>query len=77
MLRVTAVKYIDDYRLWLRFDDGTEGTINLLEHFNGPMFEPLKDIKFFMQVVLDPELGTIVWPNGVDLAPEFLKKNLN
>jgi len=36
------------------------------------MFEPLKDQKFFAQARVDPELYTVTWPNGVDLAPEFL-----
>jgi hypothetical protein len=38
----------------------------------GPMFEPLCDVNYFAQVVVDEELGTIVWPNGADLAPDVL-----
>jgi len=77
MLRVTKVQYIDNYSLWLSFDDGTEGTIDLYTHLKGPVFQPLKDLKMFRQVSLNHELSTIVWPNGVDLAPEFLKNNLH
>ncbi|WP_445768349.1 DUF2442 domain-containing protein [Rheinheimera sp.] len=40
---------------------------------NGPVFEPLKEITVFRKVSVDPELETVVWPNGADLAPEFLK----
>jgi hypothetical protein len=36
------------------------------------MFEPLRDIEYFAQVVVDAELGTVVWPNGADLAPDVL-----
>jgi hypothetical protein len=36
------------------------------------MFEPLKDPDLFLQAKLDPELETLIWPNGADLAPEFL-----
>jgi hypothetical protein len=38
----------------------------------GPVFEPLRDEAFFAQVAVDPELGTVVWPNGADLAPDAL-----
>lgn len=77
MLKVTNVKYIDKYLLWLSFDDGSEGVIDLHSHLKGPMFEPLREIDYFKQVTVDPELATIVWPNGLDLAPEFLKANLH
>ena len=38
----------------------------------GPVFEPLKDPAYFAQVTVDAELGTVVWPNGADLAPDAL-----
>jgi Protein of unknown function (DUF2442) len=38
----------------------------------GPVFEPLRDPAFFAKVRVDPELGTVVWLNGADLAPEVL-----
>lgn len=77
MLKVTHVQYIDDYSLHVAFDDGSEGVVDLQSHLKGPMFEPLKDVSFFKQAYLDPELATVAWPNGLDLAPEFLKANLH
>lgn len=77
MLHVKEVKYIKDYSLWLSFDDGTQGTIDLYKHLKGLMFNPLKDKKLFNKVTIDNELRTISWPNGADLAPEFLKDNLD
>ena len=76
MLHVKSVKYLSGYKLWVSFDDGTAGEVNLDGQLQGPVFEPLKDISVFKKVSVDPELETLVWPNGVDLAPEFLKKQL-
>jgi hypothetical protein len=70
--RVVEVKPLQGYRLWLRFHDGKVGIIELINELWGPMFEPLKDPDLFLQVMVDPELETVIWPNGADLAPEFL-----
>lgn len=77
MLHVTSAKYLHGYKIWISFDDGTSGEIDLDGVLHGPIFEPLKDLNEFQQVELDPELETIAWPNGADLAPEFLKELLN
>jgi len=74
MLHIKKVKYISNFKLWLSFDDGSSGEVDLKNSLKGPVFEPLKDLKIFSKVVIDPELETIVWPNGADLAPEFLKE---
>lgn len=47
--------------------------MDLANDLKGSMFEPLKDLAEFQNVTVDPELETIVWPNGADLDPEFLK----
>jgi Protein of unknown function (DUF2442) len=70
--KVVEVKPLADYRLWLRFDDGTSGTVDMSAELWGPMFEPLKDKTLFAQATIHPELETVTWPNGADLAPEFL-----
>jgi hypothetical protein len=69
---VTEVRYLGVFRVWLRFNDGLEGDIDLWPELSGEMFEPLRDPALFAQVRLDPDCETIVWPNGADLAPEFL-----
>lgn len=68
---VTAAKYVRDYVVWVKFEDGTEGEIDLAGELWGPVFEPLKDPQRFREVAL-AEYGTIAWPNGADIAPEFL-----
>ena len=57
----------------LRFEDGAAAEVDLgylLDY--GGVFEPLRDDAFFRQLRADPEAGTIVWPNGADVAPETL-----
>jgi hypothetical protein len=73
MLHIKSAKYLSGYKLWIAFDDGTSGEVDLANELKGSMFEPLKDLAEFQNVSVDPELETIVWPNGADLAPEFLK----
>jgi Protein of unknown function (DUF2442) len=74
--RVVEARHTHDFRVWLRFSDGVEGEIDLANELDGPIFQPLKDPAFFRLVRLHPELHTLVWPNGADLAPEFLRENL-
>jgi hypothetical protein len=70
--KLIEVKPMEGYKLWLRFQDGVCGTVDLSGELWGPMFEPLKDVNLFSQVTVHPELETVTWPNGADLAPEFL-----
>lgn len=71
-LHVTSAKHIDKYRIELQFNDGRAGVADLEADLHGKAFEPLKDIALFSKLRVDDELQTVVWPNGVDLAPEFL-----
>ncbi len=72
MIRVSDARYIGGHILWVRFNDGVAGEIDLGADLDGPVFEPLKDPQFFAAFVVDPEVHTVVWPNGADFAPEFL-----
>ena len=74
MLHIKSAHYITDFKIWVSFDDGTTGEVDLKDSLNGPVFEPLKNVEVFAKVSVDPELETVVWPNGADLAPEFLKE---
>ena len=56
----------------LTFDDGFVRVVDLESELWGDVFEPLRDRVYFALVAVDEELGTVVWPNGADLAPEFL-----
>jgi hypothetical protein len=72
LVHVIGVNVIGDHRLRLSFEDGTVGDVAFEEREWRGVFEPLADQAFFAQVRVDPESGTIVWPNGVDMAPEPL-----
>jgi Protein of unknown function (DUF2442) len=72
IVHVAAVRWIGNHRLHLEFEDGEAGELDLsTERWEG-VFEPLRDPDYFGRVELDEELGTIVWPNGADFAPETL-----
>jgi hypothetical protein len=72
MVKVTRVERLGEYRLRLTFSDGVVGDIDLAAELWGEMFEPLRDPIQFDRVRVDPELGTLMWPNGADLDPEGL-----
>jgi hypothetical protein len=73
--QIIEVKVLDGYKIWLRFRDGTTGTVDLSAELWGPMFEPLKERALFARASVHPELYTVTWPNGADLSPEFLYKH--
>lgn len=73
LIDVVEVKPLPDKKLFLRFEDGKEGTVDIskLITFTG-VFEFLKDEAFFKSVKVNAELGTIYWPNGADLCSDVL-----
>ena len=66
------VKVTGPHRMWLRFDDGSDGEVDMSRDEWRGVFEPLRDPEYFAQVRVDHEIGTIAWPNGADIAPETL-----
>jgi len=72
---VRETRYLRDFIVWLKFEDGTEGEIDLSSELCGPIFEPLKESDYFGKVSV-AEYGTISWPNGADIAPEFLYERI-
>jgi hypothetical protein len=74
--RIVEARYVAQKVVWLRFADGAEGEVDLAAELDGEVFEPLREDAYFKLVRLDPVLRTIVWPNGADFAPEFLRSAL-
>ena len=70
--RVTEARYVREYIVFVRFQDGVEGEVDLRPQLYGEIFEPLKTMDYFRQFRVDPDLHTLVWPNEADFAPEFL-----
>jgi len=72
MPRLVEARYVRDFVIWLRWSDGSQGEVDLAGELHGPVFEPLRDPVYFRSFIVSPEMHTLVWPNGADLAPEFL-----
>lgn len=70
--RVIGLESIGPYTLLVKFDDGQEREIDFRPVLSGALYGPLEDEKLFNQVKIDPEVHTLVWPNGADFDPETL-----
>ena len=72
IVRVISFQIIGDYKLNIEFDDGFSQAIDFKPVLAGEMYGPLLDLAIFNKVKLDPEVHTIVWPNGADFDPATL-----
>lgn len=73
---IVNARYVGDYKVWLHFNDGRQGLVDLSDELYGASFEALRDPQRFADVYLDEELATIAWHHGVDFAPEYLYQKL-
>jgi hypothetical protein len=72
ILRVLEAEVCGNQRMRITFNDGTRKVVDVEPILKGPIFEPLHNPDYFARMELDPICGTVVWPNGADLAPEAL-----
>jgi len=70
--RVRSFQFVAPYTLRVQFDDETEQVINFEQVLAGALYRPLRDLTLFNQVRIDPEVHTLVWPNGADFDPATL-----
>ena len=63
---------LGDYKLRVQFENDDVRIVDLSDHLDGPVFEPLKAPAFFQQVRVNHDIDTVVWPNGADFSPGFL-----
>ncbi len=74
-LHVIEAKYIDGHKIWVKFNDGASGEIDLSSDLDEGVFKPLKEKKYFMNFSLEGH--TLSWKNGADFAPEYLREKIN
>jgi hypothetical protein len=67
-----GIDIVGPYTLRVRFDDGQEQVIDFRPVLAGELYGPLQDERLFSQVEIDPEVHTLVWPNGADFDPATL-----
>jgi hypothetical protein len=72
LVDITGVEVIGEYRLRVTFEDGTVGDVDFAGRDWRGVFEPLRHPDYFARVTVDPDAGTIAWPDGLDMAPEPL-----
>jgi hypothetical protein len=69
---VKGFEIVGPYRLRIGFADGLSRTIDFSPVLEGELYGPLRDLKLFNAVSVDPEVHTLVWPNGADFDPATL-----
>jgi hypothetical protein len=75
MPHIVDARYIGNYQVYVVFDDGTSGQVNLEKYpQKGGVFEPLTDLNYFKKFFID--LNTLCWPNGADIAPERIYEQM-
>ena len=72
IFRVCRFQIVAPFALCVGFDDGTEQVIDFRPVLAGELFGPLSELSLFNQVAIDPEVHTLVWPNGADFDPATL-----
>lgn len=71
---VKTVKPLEDYKIFVKLEDGRKGTFNVKPYLNHGVFRELKDINYFNRVGI--LFGAVTWPNEQDIAPETLVKEM-
>lgn len=73
---ITDVEVPRHGTLRIKFADGLEGEVDVLDRMRGPVFERARTAVGFAEARVDTELGTVCWPGGADLAPDTLYERI-
>lgn len=76
MHKIVEIKVFEGYKVWIRFEDGIQGTMDLSDLVGEGVFSSWKDPQEFAKVFIDPDTHTLAWPGGIDLAPDALYDDL-
>jgi len=76
MQRIVGARARPGYRLWVRFEDDTEGEVDLSHLVGKGVFQRWADPGEFEKVFVDPETRTVAWPGGIDLCPDSLHEDV-
>jgi hypothetical protein len=68
---IAEARYVEGYKIFIRYPDGAEGIIDFSDHPRDGVFEAWNDINYFRAFRIHPESGVLEWPNEVDIAPEY------
>jgi hypothetical protein len=69
---VAEASYVDEYKLRIQFENNEVRLVDLKNHLDGPIFEPLQNVNFFQRFEVNHDIDTVVWPTGADFSPDFL-----
>jgi len=72
MRKIVAAKPLANCRVWIKFNDGAEGTVDWSDLAGKGVFEKFNEPPFFNLVFVDRESHTVAWPGGIDLCPDSL-----
>ncbi len=76
MYRIVEAEARSGYRIWIRFEDGLAGEVDLSDLVGKGVFRRWQDEQEFRKVHIDAETGTVAWPGGIDLAPDALHRDV-
>ena len=76
MFKIVEARTRPGYRLWVRFEDGIEGEVDLSDLVGKGVFKRWQNETEFHKVYIDPESCTVAWPGGIDLAPDALHHDI-
>lgn len=76
MYRIVEAEARKGYRIWIRFEDATEGEVDLSDLVGKGVVRSWENEAEFRKVAIDEETGTVIWPGGIDLAPDALYRGL-